>query len=201
MEYIGNVFYEYGGGLYANITNRCPCRCNFCIRNMTDALGDADSLWLKREPALEEVKSLLDEWELDNYDELIFCGYGEPTERIDVLLETAKYAKEKQPNIRIRINTNGLSDLINGRDTTKELKDIVDSISISLNEMNADEYVKLCHPKFGAAAYDAMLDYTGRVKSYVSDVTMSVVGFSIPKSHIEPCRKIAEKIGVKFRIR
>ena len=201
MEYIGDVFYDYGGGLYANITNRCPCRCSFCIRNMTDRLGDADSLWLRREPTLEEIKLLLNERELDEYEELIFCGYGEPTERLDILLETAKYAKEKCPDIKIRINTNGLSDLINGRDTTGDLFGIVDAVSVSLNEMNEVEYVKLCNPKFGKEAYKAMLDYTKRVKHFVSDVTMSVVGFSIPASHIEPCRKIAEDIGVKFRIR
>ena len=67
MEYIGDVLYDYASGLYVNLTNRCPCRCEFCIRDMVDSLGDADSLWLKREPTVEEVKEMLGQWKLSNY--------------------------------------------------------------------------------------------------------------------------------------
>lgn len=201
MEYIGDIFYDYGFGLYANITNKCPCRCEFCIRDMVDSLGSADSLWLKREPTLEEIKESLDDWDLSKFDELVFCGYGEPTERLEDLIETAKYAKEKNPNIKIRINTNGLSDLINGRDTTEDLRGIVDALSISLNEKSSDDYEALCHPIFGKDAYPAILDYTKRAKGVISDITMSVVQCGMPDSHIEPCREIAKELGVKFRIR
>lgn len=202
MEYIGDVFYEYGGGLYANITNKCPDRCEFCIRYMVGSLGDADSLWLKREPTMEEIKELLDEWDLDRFEELVFCGYGEPTERLEELIETAKYAKAKCPSLKVRLNTNGLSDLINGRDTLPELSQVLDRISVSLNTKGAQEYLDLCHPRFGIGAYDAMLDFTRRAKQYIPDVTMSVVSGSIPYQDIEPCRRIAEEeIGVKFRVR
>ena len=201
MEYIGDVFYEYGGGLYANITNKCPDRCEFCIRDMVGALGDADSLWLKREPTLDEIKELLDEWDLDRFDELVFCGYGEPTERLEDLLETAKYAKAKCPGLRIRINTNGLSDLINKRDTVPELKGVIDAVSVSLNAKGPEEYLALCHPRFGIGAFDAMIDFTRRVREVVPDVTMSIVGGTIPRQDEAPCRKIAEDLGVKFRIR
>ncbi len=201
MEYIGDVFYDYGGALYANITNKCPCRCNFCIRDMVDSVGEADSLWLKREPTLEEIKELLDEQDLNLYDELVFCGYGEPTERLSELLEIAKYAKSKNKALNIRMNTNGLADLINARDTTKDLIGIIDAVSISLNAKNAEDYVKLCHPKFGVRSYEAILDYTRRVKNCINDVTMSVVGFSLLADDIPECKKIADKIGVKFRVR
>lgn len=201
MEYIGDVFYDYGGALYANITNKCPCRCNFCIRDMVDSVGEADSLWLKREPTLEEIKELLDEQDLNFYDELVFCGYGEPTERLSELLEIAKYAKSKNKALNIRMNTNGLADLINARDTTKDLIGIIDVVSISLNAKNAEDYVKLCHPKFGVRSYEAILDYTRRVKNCINDVTMSVVGFSLLADDIPECKKIADKIGVKFRVR
>ena len=201
MEYIGDVFYEYGGGLYANITNKCPDRCEFCIRDMVGALGDADSLWLKREPTLDEIKELLDEWDLDRFDELVFCGYGEPTERLEDLLETARYAKAKCPGLRIRINTNGLSDLINKRDTVPELKGVIDAVSVSLNAKGPEEYLALCHPRFGIGAFDAMIDFTRRVREVVPDVTMSIVGGTIPRADEEPCRKIAQSLGVKFRIR
>ena len=201
MEYIGDVFYEYGGGLYANLTNKCPCRCEFCIRDMVGALGDADSLWLKREPTLDEIKELLSEWDLTKFDELVFCGYGEPTERLSDLLETARFAKSLAPGIRIRINTNGLSDLINKRDTTEDLRGIIDAVSISLNAKGPEEYLALCHPKFGIGSFDAIIDYTRRVKEAVPDVTMSIVGGTIPRQDERPCREIAESLGVRFRIR
>ena len=202
MEYIGDVFYDYGGGLYANITNRCPDRCEFCIRYMVDSLGGADSLWLKREPTQEEIYEFLDEWDLSRFEELVFCGYGEPTERLEELIATAQYAKAKCPTLKIRLNTNGLSDLINGRDTLPELSRVLDRISVSLNTKGPQEYLDLCHPRFGIGAYDAMLDFTRRAKEYIPDVTMSVVSGSIPYQDIEPCRRIAEEdIGVKFRVR
>lgn len=201
MEYIGDVFYEYGGGLYANLTNRCPCRCEFCIRDMVGALGGADSLWLRREPTLDEIKELLSEWDLSQFDELVFCGYGEPTERLSDLLETARLAKELCPGINVRINTNGLSDLINKRDTTGDLAGIIDAVSISLNAKGPEEYLALCHPRFGIGSFDAILDYTRRVKEVVPDVTMSIVGGTIPRQDERPCREIAESLGVKFRIR
>ena len=201
MEYIGDVFYEYGGGLYANLTNRCPCRCEFCIRDMVGALGGADSLWLRREPTLDEIKELLSEWDLSQFDELVFCGYGEPTERLSDLLETARLAKELCPGIKVRINTNGLSDLINKRDTTGDLAGMIDAVSISLNAKGPEEYLALCHPRFGIGSFDAILDYTRRVKEVVPDVTMSIVGGTIPRQDERPCREIAESLGVKFRIR
>ncbi|MBR2748392.1 MAG: TatD family nuclease-associated radical SAM protein [Firmicutes bacterium] len=202
MEYIGDVFYEYGGGLYANITNKCPDRCEFCIRYMVDSLGGADSLWLKREPTMEEILELLDQWDLSKFEELVFCGYGEPTERLPELIETAEYARSKAPGLKIRLNTNGLSDLINGRDTLPELSSVLDRISVSLNAKGPEEYLALCHPRFGIGAFEAMLDFTRRAKECIPDVTMSVVSGSIPYQDIEPCRRIAEEeIGVKFRVR
>ena len=201
MEYIGDVFYEYGGGLYANLTNKCPCRCEFCIRDMVGALGGADSLWLRREPTIEEIKELLGEWDLNEFDELVFCGYAAPTERLEDLLATARYAKSLSPALRVRINTNGLSDLINKRDTTEDLRGIIDAVSISLNAKGPEEYLALCHPRFGIDSFDAIIDYTRRVKEVVPDVTMSIVGGTIPRQDERPCREIAESLGVKFRIR
>ena len=201
MEYIGDVLYDYASGLYANLTNRCPCRCEFCIRTMVDSLGDADSLWLKREPAVDEVKELLKEWDLSKYTELVFCGYGEPMERLDNVLDLCRYIKGTT-NLKTRINTNGLSDLLHDRGTAPELKGLVDAISISLNAASAEKYDALCHPKFGLESWPAILKFTENVKKYVPDVTMSVVGGTIPKEDVEICRQIAQKqLGVKFRVR
>ena len=201
MEAIGDVLYDYASGLYANLTNRCPCRCEFCIRNMTDSLGDADSLWLKREPTVEEVKEMLGEWDLSKYTELVFCGYGEPMERLEDVLQLCRYVKETT-HLTTRINTNGLSDLLHGRRTAPELSGLVDAISISLNAPSAEKYDRLCHPKFGLEAWPAILRFTEEVKRYVPDVTMSVGGGTIPEEDVEVCRQIAQtKLGVKFRVR
>lgn len=199
LNEIGTVFYEYGTGLYANITNRCPCRCDFCVRDMTQGLGSADSLWLKREPTVEEAEKLLQEWNLEDFEELVFCGYGEPTERLDDLLAIARFVK-KNTDLKIRINTNGLSDLINGRETVPEMAGIVDRISVSLNQCSAEKYEKLCHPKFGIGSWDALLRFTAEAKKQIPQVAMSVVGV-IPKEDIARCRQIAAQFDISLRVR
>ena len=204
MEYIGDVFYDYGGGLYVNMTNKCPCRCAFCIRDMVDTLGDADSLWLKREPSKEELMKMLKQQNLAAYDEIVFCGYGEPTERLDCLLAVCDYVKNDpllKGRLKTRLNTNGLSDFINDRPTAREFSGRLDAISISLNAPTAEKYNELCRPKFGIQSFDEILRFTQEVKQYVPDVTMSVVSGSISSQDIEECRKTAAKLGVKFRVR
>ena len=204
MEYIGDVFYDYGGGLYANMTNKCPCRCAFCIRDMVDSLGDADSLWLKREPSKEELMKMLKQQNLAAYDEIVFCGYGEPTERLDCLLAVCDYVKNDpllKEKLKMRLNTNGLSDLINDKPTAREFSGRLDAISISLNAPTAEKYNELCRPKFGIQSFDEILRFTQEVKQYVPDVTMSVVSGSISSQDVEECRKTAAKLGVKFRVR
>ena len=196
---VGEVFFEYGSGLYANITNRCPCRCEFCIRGMTDGLGTADSLWLKREPSAEEILLMLKEWNLSRYEELVFCGYGEPTERLDDLLSISRWVKENT-GLRIRINTNGLADLIHEEETAPMLEGLVDVVSVSLNQCTAEKYDRLCHPRFGEKAFPAILHYTRDVQQYVPDVIMSVVNV-IPEEDIASCRRIAAELGVPLRVR
>lgn len=200
MEYIGDIIYDYADGLYINMTNRCPCRCEFCIRNMVDSLGDADSLWLKREPTAEEVISLLKEWDLKQYKELVFCGYGEPMERLSDLLKISRYIKANT-HLRIRINTNGLSDLIWERPIAAELEGLIDAVSISLNAASKEKYEALCHPIYGEEAYEGILRFTKEVKGYVPEVILSVVGGAIPKEDVELCHKIAKDLQVKFRVR
>lgn len=200
MEYIGDVIYDYAEGLYVNMTNKCPCRCEFCIRDLVDSLGGADSLWLKREPTMEELFEQLKAQELTKYDEIVFCGYGEPTERLDCLFAICDYVKA-ETGLRTRLNTNGLSDLIYGRSTAADFAGKLDAVSISLNAPTAEKYQELCHPRFGIDSFDAILKFTDDIKPYVSDVTMSVVGSSISREDIEACRLIAEEKGVKFRVR
>ena len=136
---------------------------------------------------------------MDKYDEVVFCGYGEPTERLDVLLEIAEYINATY-NKPIRINTIGLADLIWGRETASELEGLIDTVSVSMNEADAEKFNALCHPKFGIRSYDAMIKYIKDVKKYVPHVATSVVG-CISEESIDLCRKKAEELEVGFRVR
>lgn len=193
--------YRVRDGLYVNLTNRCPCACTFCIRQNGSGAYGSDSLWLEREPTADEVRASI-EANLGDCRELVFCGYGEPTERLDVLLEIAVWFRTAHPGVPIRVNTNGLSDLIAGEPTAHRFKGLVDTVSISLNAPTAEEYAALCRPKFGAAAYPAMLKFAEEVKQHVGTVVLSVVGTDALTPEKEAaCRRIAASLGVTLRVR
>ena len=193
--------YRVGDGLYVNLTNRCPCACMFCIRQNGDGVYGSDSLWLEREPTAAEVCDSIEK-NLGACRELVFCGYGEPTERFDTLLEVAEWFRKMHSDIPIRVNTNGLSDLIAGEPTAHRFKGLVDTVSISLNAPTSEEYVAMCRPKFGAAAYPALLKFAEEVKGFVKDVVLTVVGTtSLTPEKEESCRRVAAEHGVPLRVR
>jgi len=194
------IVYKVKNGLYINFTNRCPSNCTFCLRNDKDAVYGSAPLWLEREPSVEEVKSAIDAEDMTQYEEVVFCGYGEPTERLDDLLEVAKYVKEKY-KIKVRVNTNGLSDLINGKDTSPLFQGIIDAVSISLNTPDKVKYFELTRNKFGIDAFDSLLAFAKNVKKYVDRVILTTVSTTITKEEEELCHKIAEELGVEYRIR
>lgn len=194
------ITYAAKKAIYVNMTNRCPCACTFCLRHNKDHVFDADSLWLEREPNVKEVCDSLDTWDLSKYDEIVFCGYGEPTERLDDLLEVAKYIRAKS-SLKIRINTNGLADLIYGQSTAPMLEGLIDVVSISLNATDKQEYLKVVRPKFGIDSYDAMLKFAKDCTQYVPSVIMTVVDVVTSKEEQELCRKICQSIGATLRIR
>ncbi len=194
------ITYELGSSLYVNITNRCSNACNFCVRQKHDGVNGRDNLWLDREPTVSEIKADFEGRDLDRYDAVVFCGYGEPMIRCDAVIEVAKWLKGKNPNTKIRINTNGQANLINKRDITPELEGIIDTVSISLNAENATKYQEICVSEFGEAAYAALLEFAALAKKYVPEVVLSVVDV-MSDDEIEACRKIAETCGVSFRVR
>lgn len=194
------ITYPVHNGIYVNVTNRCPCACTFCLRQNGESVYRSDSLWLEREPTVKEVCNSIDTWDLNKYNEVVFCGYGEPTERLDDLLEVAKYIKSKS-DIKIRINTNGLADLIWNEPTAPKLQGLIDTVSISLNATNKEEYLKIVHPKFGIESYEAMLKFTKECTKYVPSVVMTVVDIVVSKEEQEICRKICESVGATLRIR
>ena len=196
------ITYPLKSGLYVNLTNRCPCACVFCLRQNSPGVFGTDSLWLDHEPSVDEVVSSIASRNLDDFTELVFCGYGEPTERLDDLLAVAKHVKGVRPDMLVRINTNGLSDLIHGRPTAARLKGLVDTVSISLNTPDPEEYLRICRPKFGMGSWQAMLDFAASCKEYVPDIVMTIVGEPVTTPEVQAkCKAITDRLGVRLRIR
>ncbi|MEE0868819.1 MAG: TIGR04100 family radical SAM protein [Ruminococcus sp.] len=193
------ILYVYKDKVYLNITNKCPCACTFCIRSKKDAIGDASNLWLNHNPSFDEVKAAIDAFDFNGYNEIIFCGYGEPTNSFDVLVKTAQYIRSKL-GIKIRVNTNGLGSLVNGRDISAELCRNVDSVSISLNCSNKEDYLKTVRPKFGIDSFDEMLDFAKKCRALTENVALSVVDV-IGEEEVEKCKKIAEGLNIPLRVR
>lgn len=194
------ITYELGNSLYVNVTNRCSNACEFCVRTKHDGVNGKDNLWLDREPTVEEIKEDFGKRDIDKYDAVVFCGYGEPMMRADDVIEIAKWLKENNPSVRIRINTNGQANLIHKRDITPELGGVVDTVSISLNAENAQKYQRVCVSEFGEAAYEGLIEFARLAKEYVPEVIFSVVDV-MSKEEIDACRRIAEDCGVIFRVR
>ena len=196
------ITYQVKNAVYVNLTNRCPCSCTFCLRQNGPGVFGSGPLWLEREPTLEETLESLRQWDYTRFREVVFCGYGEPTERLDVLLAVAARLKEQDPTLRIRVNTNGLSDLIHGKPTAPLFVGKVDCLSISLNTDDPAEYLTLCRPRFGEAAYPAMLKFAKEAAALLPSVVMTVVGEPITSlEKQERCRKIAEGVGARLRVR
>lgn len=194
------ILYKVHNNLYVNLTNRCTCSCTFCLRNEKETVGESSTLWLEHEPSVEEVKKEFEKFNMDEYNEVVFCGFGEPTERIDDLIEIAKFVKEKYHK-KIRINTNGQGSLSNGKDIAPMMKGVVDIVSVSLNTPNEIRYNEIVRSRFGDQAYQAMLSFVKEVRQYVPEVVLSTVSTTITKEEEEECRKICEDLGVTYRIR
>jgi radical SAM enzyme (TIGR04100 family) len=194
------ITYPVRNGVYINLTNRCPCACTFCLRQNGPGVYGSDSLWLDREPTVEEICESLKTWDLDSKDEVVFCGYGEPTERLDDLLAVARWLKANY-SIPIRINTNGLSDLIHGEDTAPKLKGLIDTVSVSLNANNPEAYLRLTRSKFGIGSWQAMLDFAQHCTAYVPKVVMTVVDQVTSPAEQEEAARICARIGAALRVR
>lgn len=193
------ILYDYSDGLYVNITNNCPCQCTFCIRNNGESINEDENLWLEKEPTIEEIKAEVDKKSLEKYKEIVFCGYGEPTERLDAIIEISKYIKQKS-DIPIRLNTNGLSDLINKKPTAHLLAQFIDSVSISLNAPTKEEYYILCKPSFGEKSFQAMLDFGVECNKHFKNTAFTIVDV-LELDKQEACKKLCEELGITLRIR
>jgi TatD DNase family protein len=189
-----------------NATNRCTNRCRFCVRYRTEGLGDA-VLWGSEEPDFRMLRrAVLDHGELHEFNEFIWCGYGEPTYRLGLIQEASSWLRSA--GAKIRINTNGHACLIHGRDVLPELAQAADEVSISLNAPDCRRYLELCRPgsdtqEFSPEVFwDGMIDFLARAPDYFESVQASVVGFVLSPEEVDQCRMLAASLGVRsFRVR
>ena len=195
---MADILYTYKDQVYANITNKCNCRCRFCIRSHEDGVGDADTLWHKTDPTLEQIKEAMDAFDFTGYKELVFCGYGETTCALDNLVASAKYAKEKY-GLSIRVNTNGLANLYYGKDVIPFLAQAVDSVSISLNAPTSEQYNEVSRPQLDNA-FEGLLQFATECKGQIPSVKLTIVDV-LPKEEIEACKKLAASLDIPLRIR
>jgi TatD family-associated radical SAM protein len=186
------IAYPLNGSLYLNITNRCPNACRFCIR---ETGGVGYNLWLEHDPAVNEIIEAIGD--PAQYHEVVFCGYGEPLTRPDVVVEVARWLKEKQA--KVRMNTNGLADLFLGYDILPRLAGVVDTISISLNASDAGSYAEITRTAYGLDAFPAVLDFAARSREYIPNVVLTAVEY--PGVDLKKAAAIARKLNIPYRIR
>ncbi len=188
------VAYPIRDSLYLNITNQCTNACVFCVRNYTDFVK-GHNLRLNQEPTFNEVINALGQ--LDKYREVVFCGYGEPTIRLDLLLEVARHLKSK--NMQVRLNTNGQGNLIHQRNIVPELAGLIDVVSISLNVDESSKYDRLCKSSFGKNTYDKVIAFAKECKKYLPKTVITVL--DMPEVDLQECERIAQKLGIELRVR
>jgi TatD DNase family protein len=196
-----SIAYPIGNSLYINLTNRCMNDCAFCIRKLSPLFNQKHPLWLEHEPSAEEVLQAIGD--PNKYEQIVFCGYGEPLLRLDAVKQIAEELKTKFDSrnsiFDIRIDTNGQANLFWGKNILPELKGLIDHMTISLNAENAEVYDKICRSVFGKAAYPAILEFIKEAKKYIPQVEISVV--DRPEVDKAACKKIAKELGVSFRLR
>lgn len=199
------ITYEYEDALYVNLTNKCNCNCEFCLRHgrKEGSIYTEDSLWLEREPTRQEALDSFLSRDVCSYREIVFCGYGEPTYRIEDILWLVDQLKERFGGQLppVRINTNGHANLVLGRDVAPLLQGRIDTISISLNGSTPEEYCAVTKPRQGVQAWDAMLDFARECREYVPHVVMTIVDKDKTPEEIARCRRLTEDLGVTLRIR
>jgi len=194
--------YILDGNLYINLTNSCTNNCIFCIRSLNDTVVGANLTLstenVKASDVIEQIKNKMQ----PEIEQVVFCGYGEPTLKIEILKEVAGFLRKTYPNKKIRINTNGQANFVFGRDIVSEIAPLIDKVSISLNSDNAKQYQELSQSKFGEEIYEEVKKFAKMCVNAGIETDLSIVtGYKDYEINIENCKKIASDIGANLRIR
>ena len=190
--------YVLDGNLYVNLTNKCSNACDFCVRNECDSYY-GHYLWLKNgDVTAEKVIASAKDFNLSQYKEVVFCGFGEPTYKLKEMLALCDFFHEK--GLKTRLNTNGQGSLINKRDIAPELKDKIDFVNISLNFSCAEKYQPVCRSQFGANGFDGLLDFARQCKKNDIPCRFSIVD-CIGEDEVEACKRLAESLRIPLYVR
>ncbi len=196
IEKVSQIVYKIRNSLYINLTNKCTNKCIFCGKNK-DFFVKGHYLRIEKEPTLEEILANIPE-NLQDLDEVVYCGYGEPTLRLDLIKSLTPHLRERGVK-KIRLNTDGLANLREKRDVTLELSNLIDAVSISLNASDEESYNKICNPQI-EGAFRSLIDFIKSAKKHIKDVTVTAV--ALPNLDILKIKNFAEKeLKTKFRIR
>lgn len=194
VDMTSKIAYRIRDSLYLNITNRCTNACIFCAK-FKDFTVKGHHLRLEHEPTPAQVLAAIGD--PSRFQEVVFCGYGEPLIRLDLVKEVAAWLKQR--GIRVRINTDGQANLVHGRDILPELAGLIDVVSVSLNAPDAETYQRLCRSKFGENGFQAVKDFLAAAKQHIPSVVATAVG--LPGVDVDACRQVAAELGVEFRER
>ena len=189
------ISYQIDNNLYLSITDRCTLECAFCPKTLGDMTVKGYDLTFDHRPEADEIIASIGDPK--RYHEVVFCGYGEPTLRLNLLLEVARHIKAQGG--RVRVNTDGLSNLVHKQDTLPELAECVDALSVSLNAQNQSIYDRHCRPNL-PGSYEAVLAFLREAPRYIDDVTATAID-GLEGVDIDACAAIARELGVKFRRR
>jgi len=188
------IAYRIRNSLYLNVTNRCTNSCRFCAK-FSDFTVKGHQLRLPHEPTAAEVIAAMGD--LTGINEVVFCGYGEPLLRLELIREVAAWLKQR--NLKVRINTDGQANLVYGRNILPELQGLVDAVSVSLNAADSATYQHWCQSRFGEEGYGAVREFLQLARQVIPSVTATAV--TLPGLDIEACRQVAQELGVEFRER
>lgn len=191
------ITYIIDNKIYINLTNKCSNDCDFCVRNHSEGI-QGYYLWLEKEPSAKEIIEDLKNINLNNYIEVVFCGFGEPMYKWDVIKEVADYVHDN--GLPTRINTNGQANKILGYDVTNEIGKYIDTVNVSLNATDSKSYQKICHSVYGEAAFDIMLDFARECVKNCKRTVLSVVD-CIGDKEIAKAHKLADSVGAELRVR
>ena len=191
--------YALDGNLYINLTNKCSNACDFCVRNeRTSYYGH--HLWIRHgDPTVEKVIAAVNGFgDLSQFKEIVFCGFGEPTYKVDEMVALCEYFHEK--GMKTRLNTNGQGNLINKRDIVPELKGKIDFVNISLNASCTEKYQPICRSQFGEAGFAGIIDFAKLCRKNGISCRFSIVE-CIGEEEVEACKRLAESIRIPLYVR
>jgi len=195
-----SIAYRYRGALYLNITNRCPTACEFCIKRGWDMRFRGSDLRLgPQEPSVSDILGAVEtERRASPFSEAVFCGYGEPTCRLPELLEVCGELRRLLPGLRLRLNTVGLGDLVNGRPIAPELQGRLDAVRISLNTADPAEWARIMRPlpEYRERGFESVLGFIRDCARRIPDTQATAV--ERPGADVEACRRLARTLGAGF---